>query len=410
MYRRAMPKPPPPTDLPLTLHAGNGIGDIDCRPLPPFAPKVTAFLGDLSRRLLAENACREFPDIAAFAFWCRTANLERLAQDCALPQRRLGRGLALHIAPANVPVNFAFSLAFGMLAGNANIVRIPEQPKEQALILCATLRALFADPAHARIAAMNRVVGYPRDDTITAALSACCDARILWGGDATIAHLRQLPMPARGVEVAFADRYSLCLLDAASIVACDDGTLIKLAGDFYNDAYLLDQNTCSSPHLVIWLGDENCAARAQERFWPVLADLVRHKYPLSAVQAVDKLSDLCRIALELPTAYGSIRHDNAIYRIQLSALTPAIEQQRGRHGLFLEYVSPNPACLESIVDEKYQTLTYFGVDRENLAQLIVDRGLCGIDRIVPVGRALDIGPVWDGYDLIATLSRIIATH
>ncbi|MBW7900592.1 MAG: acyl-CoA reductase [Rhodocyclaceae bacterium] len=397
-------------DLPLAYHAGAAIEGMERRPLPPYAPETLAFLADLSRLLLADSACRTFPDIAAFGYWCRPANLDRLAQAFAGPRQRIGRGLALHIAPANVPVNFAFTLAFGMLAGNANIVRVPEQPKEQTLILCAALRQLFATPAHARIAAMNRVVGYPRDDAITAALSACCNARVLWGGDRTIAHLRQLPMPARCVEIAFADRYSLCMLDAASVAASDAAVLDRLAEDFYNDAYLLDQNACSSPHLVIWLGDEASAAQAQERFWPALAGVVRRKYPLGAVQAVDKLSDLCRIALELPAAVGSTRHGNDIYRIRLAALAPAVEKQRGRHGLFLEYVSPTPDCLETIVDEKYQTLSCFGVDRENLAQMIVDRGLLGIDRIVPVGRALDIGPVWDGYDIVATLSRIVATQ
>ncbi len=32
------------------------------------------------------------------------------------------------------------------------------------------------------------------------------------------------------------------------------GDLIKIAQDFYNDAYLFDQNACSSPHLIVWIG------------------------------------------------------------------------------------------------------------------------------------------------------------
>ena len=31
----------------------------------------------------------------------------------------------------------------------------------------------------------------------------------------------------------------------------------------------------------------------------------------------------------------------------------------------------------------------------------------GIDRIVPVGQALDIGLVWDGYNIDKFLTRII---
>lgn len=39
-----------------------------------------------------------------------------------------GRGVAFHIAPSNVAVNFAFSLAAGLLTGNANIVRLSSKP------------------------------------------------------------------------------------------------------------------------------------------------------------------------------------------------------------------------------------------------------------------------------------------
>ena len=36
-----------------------------------------------------------------------------------------GRGLAYHIGPSNVPMNFAFSLFYSLLAGNPTIVRLP---------------------------------------------------------------------------------------------------------------------------------------------------------------------------------------------------------------------------------------------------------------------------------------------
>ncbi len=62
-----------------------------------------------------------------------------------------------------------------------------------------------------------------------------------------------------------------------------------------------------------------------------------------------------------------------------------------------------------IVNEKYQTLTYFGVEAEKLQEMVMKNCLRGIDRIVPVGKAMDIGIVWDGYDIIGILSRIIQT-
>ena len=50
------------------------------------------------------------------------------------------------------------------------------------------------------------------------------------------------------------------------------------------------------------------------------------------------------------------------------------------------------------------------MDNEALAQSFVTNYVKGIDRIVPVGEAMDIGLDWDGYDLIGTLSRQIIIH
>jgi hypothetical protein len=59
------------------------------------------------------------------------------------------------------------------------------------------------------------------------------------------------------------------------------------------------------------------------------------------------------------------------------------------------------------MDIKMQTLTYYGVNREEIFNIIYRGGNLGIDRIVPIGSALDIGIVWDGYDMIYTLSKIV---
>ena len=31
----------------------------------------------------------------------------------------------------------------------------------------------------------------------------------------------------------------------------------KITKKFYNDTYLVDQNACSSPHLILWLGKQD---------------------------------------------------------------------------------------------------------------------------------------------------------
>ena len=396
------------SDLPITVVVGGKLDDIETRPLPTFSDQACEFLGSLSRHLLAIPQHREYPDLAAFAYWCRPAHLRRLAQQQPRDVCRLGRGLALHIAPANVPVNFAFSLAFGMLSGNANIVRLPQKAHPQTEILCQALRQLLAETGRERLAAMNRVIRYPRNDGVTRRLCSLCQARVLWGGDETIAHIRQMPVPARSVEVAFADRYSMCLLDAVSVCDATPTEMSQLVAGFYNDVYPLDQQACSSPHLVVWRGTEDVAKVAMDRFWSALADHVSRRYDLQGVHAVDKYTQLCHLAVEMPDAVHAVRHGNQIYRVRLKQLPKDTSHLRGRFGLFFEYVTMDIGELRTIVNDKYQTLTCHGVERPEVAQWVVSSGLSGIDRIVPVGNALDIDIVWVGHDLISHLSRIVS--
>ena len=39
---------------------------------------------------------------------------------------------------------------------------------------------------------------------------------------------------------------------------------------------------------------------------------------------------------------------------------------------------------------------------------VLRNNLLGIDRVVPIGKALDINLIWDGYNVIDSLSRVIS--
>lgn len=113
-------------------------------PLEPFSPRVLDLFDALSKALLSRPDVRRFPDLAALAFWCRRAAMEERRKPYLDGEFRLGRGMAFHIAPGNVPLNFAYSLAAGLLAGNANAVRLPSEPFPQAALVCAALEELLA--------------------------------------------------------------------------------------------------------------------------------------------------------------------------------------------------------------------------------------------------------------------------
>jgi len=397
-------------DLPVRVIAGCGLADLQNKTLPPYAPEAVAFLTAWSKRLMARPDIRAYPDAASFAYWCRPANLARLQRELGRDHLRMGRGVALHIAPANVPVNFAYSFAFGLLAGNVNIVRVPESLPVQADVLCTVANDLLTQPEHAHIAAITTLLSYPRDDIVTQRLSAVADVRLLWGGDQTIHHLRRMPASPRCVDIAFADRYSLCLLSGPAVLAAESKALKALIIGFYNDVFLLDQNACSSPHLVLWQGTTQEIEAAQARFWNAMQAFLQTKAQSPGIHAVDKYTHLCRTAILVKGAKAMPKKDNRVFRVALDELPENIADLRGRFGFFFETIDNDLAQLRRIVTTRYQTLTCFGVDAHVLAETVVSHGFAGIDRVVPVGKAMDIGVIWDGYDLIRTMSRIVATQ
>jgi hypothetical protein len=58
-------------------------------------------------------------------------------------------------------------------------------------------------------------------------------------------------------------------------------------------------------------------------------------------------------------------------------------------------------------DERCQTLTYYGLSKEQISEFFENGRPKGVDRVVPMGKSMDFTLVWDGYDLIRQLSRKI---
>ena len=229
---------------------------------------------------------RAYPDVATFGFFCRRANILSLKKKYSSNDIiRLGRGIVFHIAPSNVPVNFAYSLLSGLLAGNLNIVRVPSKNFEQIGIICEAIVRLNQLSEHASLSSHIVLVRYSRKNNATNYFSSICDVRIIWGGDETIAQIRENKIPPRSFDVTFADRYSLCAINADEYVK--EKSPDKIAHAFYNDTYLFDQNACTAPHLVIWLGSKENVNKAKSIFWDSLYEFIKVKYIVQPVIAVD---------------------------------------------------------------------------------------------------------------------------
>lgn len=377
------------------------------RPMAPFSPLVIDLLNQVSERLMAQSLLREFPDVAAFAFWCRKSSISTMKAKYLDFGRRLGRGVIFHVAPKNVPVNFAYSLAVGLLAGNANIVRVPSAGFVQVRMIADVFQYLLNTPNFVELCNHVALIRYDKNESqLTTELSQRCDVRVIWGGDRSIQEIRKSPISQRAFDVTFADRYSLCVIQADGYLS-EEG-YSRTAARFYNDTYLFDQDACTAPHLVLWIGSDIRVAQAKEIFWHQLQSVVESKYELQTISAVDKLTTAYKFVSQNAKSHLVKSNDNLITRIEIGSLESGIEEWRGSFGCFFEYQASNFDVLAKIVNRRFQTLSYIGVEPSVLANYVHEKRMTGVDRIVPVGKTLDFTLNWDGYDLIITLSRLIS--
>ena len=91
----------------------------------PFEKQTLDFFNELSYKINKYKYIDKYPDLSSAAFFCRKANLINFkSKYLNNNQIRIGRGLVFHVAPSNAPTNFLYSLIFGLLTGNSNIVKI----------------------------------------------------------------------------------------------------------------------------------------------------------------------------------------------------------------------------------------------------------------------------------------------
>jgi hypothetical protein len=375
-------------------------------PLNPFSEYVSLYLNALFKTISRDDRVALYPDVATFSFFCRRANTDQLKKKYGDSSNvRLGRGVIFHISPSNVAVNFAFSLVAGLLAGNSNIVRVPSKRYEQIEIIVDAINELSRKEQYSIVSDRIVLVRYSRTSSATGSFSEDCDVRIIWGGDETIRNIRRNMIGPRAFDITFADRYSICVINADKLVL--DPKLMKLANDFYNDTYLFDQNACTSPHLVVWIGSKSNVIHSKKLFWTSVESATKNRYSIQAVQAVDKLTNFYSQAIQSDSIIHTVGKDNLIWRVELTELSEGIEDFQCSSGYFSEYHATDLAELFAIINKKYQTLSYYGFSNSELNDFINRSKPSGIDRIVPVGRTMDFSMIWDGYNLIETLTRKI---
>jgi hypothetical protein len=377
-------------------------------PRKPYSDDTVEMCSRFSQRL--SRAAGRDPALQALAFWMRGSELRRLqAIYESFGDERVAmapRGLAFHLPPANVDTIFVYSWLLSVLAGNTNVIRISPDRTGVTDRILDVLNDVLGDRNGLPWEGYTAVVSYGHDEEVTAAFSAACDVRVIWGGDQTVRTIRSIPVAPQAKELTFADRISLAVINSLAYLAATSGERASLAERLYNDAYLFDQLACSSPRLIVWVGDRPAMASASALLLGDLEKVLRTKeYRVDTSTAIAKMTYRARAAIDFPVERQEIRGN------ELAVLTVPEPVDAGPDfcgaGMFWETSVPTLADLAGHLGRRHQTLAHFGFDPAELTDLARRLNGRGVDRMVPVGEALTFNRYWDGLDLMREFLRAV---
>lgn len=364
----------------------------------PFSDEVIAFTQSLSKRFIK---IREMPEIVALGFWLRKTNILKFKEQ--FEQERFGkivrpRGTVFHIAPSNVDTIFVYSWMLSLLAGNRNVIRVSSKEQNGINRLLTIILEELAQCEFPTIANETIICTYGHEENGTEILSEKCHTRVIWGGDETIRVIRQVPLAPLANELVFPDRFSLAILQSDCVEKLTDKALDQLVEQFYNDVFWFDQLACSSPRLVVWQGKKS------DRFWRAFERKIQlKKYELLAATQVLKYTTSMLLATE--DEVEKFEATTYFSRVHLTNVSADIRDRHCGGGLFYEYEIAELHEMAQIIIDKDQTIAYFGFERSELQQLVEAVSTRGIDRIVPIGQALDFNGVWDGQNFLTSFTR-----
>jgi hypothetical protein len=406
-----------------------------------FDTRIFTFIQDLSAHLLKQPEFRQFPELIALGFWLRQANLHKKIQKGMVKQwpstraehsndnkmtdgkldsfqdkvnslSQLNRaiGCVVHFTPANVDTMFIYSWVASLLMGNLNIVRVASQDSQSKVELLSLINHLFSQTAHQEIAKRNVFASYDKTSEMTPMLCAVADARLMWGGDASVAQIQSFSGKMNCRDFCFSDKYSIAIMNANTLNA--DTSLV--AQNLWRDTQPFQQQACSSPR-VLYVLDEN-----SDKINESLVALFKQLNGL-AEQAKDDWKTLGRtnehlVSMQNIALMGDSTESNAVLylsrvsAVNISKLSSSLLELHDGNGLFFvricqslqQIVTELSVCLP----EKLQTITTNGVEESIVENTVTQLLPQAHFRVQALGQALDFDFKWDGYDLLSSLCQV----
>jgi hypothetical protein len=222
---------------------------------------------------------------------------------------------------------------------------------------------------------------------------------MIWGGDNTIRSFKRFKTKTSCKDLMFGDKYSLAILHLKNK---DKKKINEITKNFYNDTFIVDQNACSSPSIIFWYKtNENKVSL----FWDQLNKLVKSKYRLSFGLSSKRFEYLNDLLMNYNNI--SLREDKKkiFFRIKINS-NDNLKNFKGFAGIFFEKKINSLKDFNKFLNKKMQTLSFYGLNQNDLIKINKEVSKNkSVDRIVELGRTLEIDFIWDGKNIFKSLTK-----
>lgn len=378
--------------------------------LDPYNDLTIKFLDSLSRRILIDKSINTFSEIVALGFWLRKSNIQNLIiENSLLNQHSFSKispiGKVLHVCPANVDTMFVYSMSISLLIGNKNILRISNRMQADHIKkIFLIINDLISENEFSIFSEYINIISYEHNDEVSNYLSSSVNARVIWGGDQTIQVFKKFHTQPRTKDLVFSDRVSMLCINSDSYLKLNKKDANYVAKLFFNDAYTFDQMGCSSPQTIYFVGNDSTSKDCLNRFQFDLTEFIPTKYhsdlnSLASLKLNRIIDDL------LDDVIKKQQGNNYIKFLELNDNVDDANLHGCGGGYFYYRFVNSLDQIISFQNVKVQTVSHWGFTVEQLDDLQKLSNCEGLDRIVPMGEALNFHYIWDGYNLFEELSR-----
>lgn len=368
--------------------------------LQAFTELHQKFLELLSTEILTGRNYRAYADLITFGYFIRPANIAPYfsSKESKMGYVAVGAGVAMHIAPSNIPMNFAFSWLYGFISGCRNLVRLPSTKYEQVNLFLRAFEKTAGNSLFRHLADTNYFFQSDRGSAELEAFVPSVDAILVWGGDAAVDYFRNLVKSPSVRQLYFPSRQSSLILQSENVIeilgSSKEKEFLRRA---YNDTFLTDCNACSSPSKVFFVGEESDSMRASEMFFSCLESYVGNQQ--REIPIVRRMMDSLASTGSSDGKVEFLSHGMAIRGIR--ALDGQMSIKRAlRFGAFLVSFKLRLEDVLSDLSQNEQTLIHWGFTEADLSTFgsLLGSLSNSTSRVVPLGSALDIGFFWEGRD------------